>query len=257
MKSPAFQYYPDKWQTDTRRLSWKAKGIYHELMCVVWIQFQDTCSIPNDDDFISGEIGCNLADWQECKAELLNPHRPILKVTETNRLFISGLHKEAVKQEDRREKLRQNGLLGGRPKNQKVILEKPKHKPGSGNQNESLPSPSPSPSPKEGESNASLPLVTIQTVFDEWNTTASRSGLPKCLLISDKRRQALNVRLKNEFFLANWRTALKRISGLKFCLGENERGWVASLDWFITPDAVVKIMEGKYKDKPVAQQNGL
>ena len=148
-KSPAFQYYPDKWQTDTRRLSWGAKGIYHELICVVWIQFQNTCSIPNDDDFISGEIGCSLAEWQACKAELMNPNRPILTMTETNRLFIAGLHKEAVKQADRREQLRQNGLKGGRPKNQKVIFTKPEAKPDSANQKQSLPSPSPSPSPKK------------------------------------------------------------------------------------------------------------
>lgn len=149
MKSPAFQFYPDKWQTDTRRLSWSAKGIYHELMCVVWLQFQETCSIPNDDDFIAGELGCELSVWSAAKAELLNPHRPILTLTETNRLFISGLYKELEKQEIRRERLRQNGMLGGRPKNQKVIFDKPKNKAGSENLNERLPSPSPSPSLKE------------------------------------------------------------------------------------------------------------
>ena len=159
-KSPAFQYYPDKWQTDTRRLSWGAKGIYHELICVVWIQFQNTCSIPNDDDFISGEIGCSLAEWQACKAELMNPNRPILTMTETNRLFIAGLHKEAVKQADRREQLRQNGLKGGRPKNQKVIFTKPEAKPDSANQKQSLPSPSPSPSPSiEDKTNGLRPVA--------------------------------------------------------------------------------------------------
>ena len=135
MKSPAFQFYPDKWQTDTRRLSWEAKGVYHELMCVVWIQNQEVCSIPNDDEFIASEIGCEIVVWQRVKAELLHPHRPILTITETNRLLIRGLLKESVKQRERREQLRQNGLLGGRPKNQKVILDKPKN-----NQKQSLPS---------------------------------------------------------------------------------------------------------------------
>lgn len=150
-KSPAFQFYPDKWLTDTRRLTYKAKGIFWDTCCFVWLQFQETCSVPNDDKFISGEIGCALEDWVEAKKELLNEHRPIIFLDqETNRLLFRGLLKEAEKQRERRATLSANGSLGGRPKKQKlsedkllkqkVIFEKPKE-----NQTESLPSPSPSP----------------------------------------------------------------------------------------------------------------
>ena len=118
------------------------------------------------------------------------------------------------------------------------------------------PSPASAPLPKNG---ASLSLADIQAVFDGWNKAADKSGLPKCLLVSDKRRRMLEIRLKNDFFRKSWTAAIGRISASKFCLGDSERGWRASFDWLITPDAVVKIMEGKYDDvekpQPV-QQNG-
>ena len=194
-KSPAFQFYPDKWQTDTRRLSWGAKGIYHELMCVVWLQFQETCSFPDDDEFISSEIGCSIDEWQRAKAELMNPLRPIITKLETNRLLVGGLLKEANKQRERRESLRQNGMLGGRPKNHKVISGEAKHA-SSGNQNESLPSPplSPSPSPISGcvgegarevpdfksafavTMNVGIPEPFAKWVYDDWSTRGGKDA---------------------------------------------------------------------------------
>jgi len=36
-----------------------------------------------------------------------------------------------------------------------------------------------------------------------------------------------------------------------FLLGENDRGWRADIDWFLRPDSVTRILEGKYRtDKP-------
>jgi hypothetical protein len=56
----------------------------------------------------------------------------------------------------------------------------------------------------------------------------------------------LQIRINDEFFAANWKTAMDKISKIPFCMGQNDRGWKASFDWFLTPDAVVKIIEGKY-----------
>lgn len=222
---------------------------------MVWLQYQETCCLPNDDEFISSEIGCTPQEWIEAKSELLNPHRPILSLNqETNSLFFNGLAKERDKQMDRRERLRQNGRLGGRPKNQKVISEEPKQKAGSENLNERLPSPSPSPSPNRERGNgAPLPCADIKIVFDNWNQMAQRTGLPQCLVVSDKRRRFLATRLKDDFFNRNWRAAIQKISESKFCLGESDRGWRASFDWFISPDTVAKVMEGKYES---VQRNG-
>lgn len=150
-KAPAYQWYPDKAIADMKRLSWPHKGIYRELLDIIWMQFQDTCSIPDDDEFIASELGCSKDEWIEAKSKIQHPYRPLLELTETNRLLSRGLLKEAIKQEKRRVQLRDNGLKGGRPKktkNQKVDFGKPND-----NQKQSLLSPSPSsllsPSSKE------------------------------------------------------------------------------------------------------------
>lgn len=90
----------------------------------------------------------------------------------------------------------------------------------------------------------SAPLTSgVKEVFEAWNEL---EVVPKCLLISDKRRRILELRLKDPFFAANWRTALQKVKEASFCLGDNERGWKANFDWFIQPDSVTKAMEGKY-----------
>lgn len=160
-KAPSFQQYPDKWLADTRLLSFAAKGIYADLLNIIWMQYQDTCSIPDHADHVSREIGCTVEEWLAARAEIMNEHRPLMRLTENQRLFSNGLWKEHEKQRLRREHLAANGRLGGRPRKQKVILGKPDVKPGTGKADESLSSPtsSPAPSPnqiqKEEEGSAS------------------------------------------------------------------------------------------------------
>lgn len=101
----------------------------------------------------------------------------------------------------------------------------------------------------------SAPLPNLNEVFDTWNDKADNLRLPKCLLLSDKRRIALVARLADKFFAANWRAALEKLSASSFCKGVNDRGWVATFEWFITRDSVVKIMEGKYDNRSAPLQH--
>ena len=89
----------------------------------------------------------------------------------------------------------------------------------------------------------------MSEVFEAWNQIADNHKLPKCLQVSDKRRRSLEVRLHDPFFQKNWKTALGRIASSNFCKGESTRGWIATFDWFIQPDSVVKIIEGKYDNR--------
>lgn len=100
----------------------------------------------------------------------------------------------------------------------------------------------------EGEGMACAPAASglVKDIFDSWNAMAQSSGLPQCLLISDKRRRTLEIRLREPFFESKWREALEKVGASKFCKGESDRGWRATFDWFIQPDSVTKIMEGKY-----------
>lgn len=109
---------------------------------------------------------------------------------------------------------------------------------------------------EEGEApNAALPppSVEIKEVFDAWN--ALNSGLPKCLVVSTKRRLALKARLREPFFKEHWRAAMAKLPESDFLTGINDRGWIATFDWFISPEAVPKIIEGKYENRSKNSKN--
>lgn len=125
-KAPSLSWYPDKALTDTRRLSWHANGIYRTLLDTIWVQFQnEDCSIPDDDQFIAGEIGATLEDWMRARPEIMNPHRPLL-IQENGRLYNNGLMKSKIKRDAFRKKQRENGRRGGRPKLPENEENKPK-----------------------------------------------------------------------------------------------------------------------------------
>jgi DNA-binding transcriptional MocR family regulator len=84
-------------------------------------------------------------------------------------------------------------------------------------------------------------------VFDFWN---ARNELPEIQVQSPKRKAALKARMAELFFRENWREAFQRMLESPFLMGTNDRGWRADIDWFLKPDSVPRIMEGKY-----AQQN--
>ena len=99
----------------------------------------------------------------------------------------------------------------------------------------------------KGESASPAPYSEI---LDGWNAMAK----VRCLIVSDKRRQMISQRWQEKFFQDHWRKAIAKISASQFCNGENDRGWKATFDWFISRDSVVKVMEGKY-DNCSAEKN--
>lgn len=111
-KAPALQWYPGKALADTRRLSWKANGIYRTLLDTIWMQYQnEDCSIPDDDKFIAAEIGASLDDWLEARKEIMWEHRPLL-ISHGKRLFNNGLYKEKAKQVERSQEASEAGKVG-------------------------------------------------------------------------------------------------------------------------------------------------
>lgn len=86
-----------------------------------------------------------------------------------------------------------------------------------------------------------------QELFEAWNAV---KGFRPCRTITEKRRAALRQRLRDQDWAATWREAVARASRSAFCRGEvTGKEWRADLDWFLKPDTVTKIMEGKYDDR--------
>lgn len=106
-RSPAFQFYPDKWQSHTRRLSDSAYRVYHELMCWMWQSSPDHCSVAARVESVSVAVAMPLECVRIAMEDIQNPDDPLLKV-EGDRWVCNGLRKEALKQARRRA----SGVVG-------------------------------------------------------------------------------------------------------------------------------------------------
>jgi hypothetical protein len=77
-----------------------------------------------------------------------------------------------------------------------------------------------------------------------WN--AQVANVPKCRDWTKARAAKLKARCADAFWLARWREAMSKIGTSAFLQGGSKGGWRADIDWFLQPDSVTKILEGKY-----------
>jgi hypothetical protein len=100
---------------------------------------------------------------------------------------------------------------------------------------------------EEEEDCASLPPQdNTADITLAWNTLGKPFSEVR---MTDKRKRTIENRLCNSFWAENWRKTLDLVKASTFCSGKNDRGWVADIDWFIRPDTVTKLTEGKYGNK--------
>lgn len=113
-----------------------------------------------------------------------------------------------------------------------------------------VPAPAPLPAPvvptRAGRQDDAFPDASVQDVVDYWNAEAEKTGVPKCISITSARRVRIRERLANTFWRDNWRDAAQKIKDSSFLCGHNDRKWKANIDWFVRPDSVPSILEGKY-----------
>jgi hypothetical protein len=101
---------------------------------------------------------------------------------------------------------------------------------------------------RKGEKETRASTASPASLVDAWNT-ATTPPIPRCQGLSAKRTIAAKARL-SERPLADWVAIIGRIEASAFCRGANDRGWVASFDWLMQPDVALKVLEGKYDNRP-------
>ncbi|MCC7334416.1 MAG: hypothetical protein IT422_04950 [Pirellulaceae bacterium] len=106
------------------------------------------------------------------------------------------------------------------------------------------PSPNPNPNVAKDSKRGEPPSDIDRKILDFWNSTMGQ----RCTL-TDKRRKAVHVRVRDPAWLDSWSKAVSIASKSDFCRGINDRGWVADLEWFLKPDSVAKLIEGKYDNR--------
>ena len=96
---------------------------------------------------------------------------------------------------------------------------------------------------EQGMEAKSAPAGEEDEVFKLWN---SFDQLTKIAKVSKERKAKAKTRLGDPFFRERWKEAIALIHASPFLLGHNDRGWRADIDWFLKPESLTRIIEGKY-----------
>jgi len=83
-------------------------------------------------------------------------------------------------------------------------------------------------------------------VVSVWN--ALPEPIKKIRALSSGRKTKLLARLREKEWRDHWREAIEKIPGSPFLCGKNDRHWIADFDFFVKPDSVTRILEGRYSN---------
>lgn len=175
-----------------------------------------------------------------------------LFVKENEYFYSNSLLKRMKKYEEKKEINKQNGKLGGRPKNQNKTETKPngfkietETKPNE-NQTESEINQNKIKENKIKENKIKENKIKenkINNIKNIYNMYCVK--LPQIQKLTEKRKKAIDKFLK-EFTEEQFEEICKIANTSEFLIGENDRGWKADFDFIIRTDKALNILEGKY-----------
>jgi len=92
-------------------------------------------------------------------------------------------------------------------------------------------------------------------VIDAWNQVAKTHGYKQSRGLKGALRK-VQARLRDPDFRDHWQEATTRLlekGPHPHLAGNNDRNWIADLEWFLTHKALRKILDGSW-DKPAAKR---
>ena len=96
----------------------------------------------------------------------------------------------------------------------------------------------------DSDNNASV----CEDIVRFYNDTVRKTSVSKCVAITEKRKHAIKLRIK-EFGIDKVKEAITITASSSFCNGHNDRNWIADFDFVFNANKMAKILEGKFTDK--------
>tara|TARA_R110000824_G_scaffold243487_1_gene432212 strand:+ start:146 stop:1015 length:870 start_codon:yes stop_codon:yes gene_type:complete len=93
---------------------------------------------------------------------------------------------------------------------------------------------------KKAVSASASPLIS------KWLVELFNESMGARARMTGKRKAQLTARFKDEYWRDHWEVALQEAGRSAFLKGQNDRGWTMNLEFFLKPDTVTNIIEGKY-----------
>jgi uncharacterized protein YdaU (DUF1376 family) len=234
---PYFPIYVFDFLSDQRVLAMSAEevGAYFLLLLMAW-QETPRGSLPNDEVALARWARVSQTQWSAISTRIL----PCFQLRADGRLHQRRLQTVCARLDDLSEKRAAAGLAGARKRwgTRKRATGKTVATASQVNGILQIPNIDPSPS-DEGEGPSAF--------LAAWNATPHVR--PAKALTGD-RLKLFRARWADPAWRAQYPAALAAVPHSKFLRGENDRGWVPTLDWFLKPDTVTKVLEGAYADRP-------
>lgn len=113
-RAPAFQFYPKDWfDFKVQRMSLKARGAYLQILCFMWNDSKDQCSIIDDNELISKALGIQFEEWVPLRGEMQVTGSPLF-YEKKGKLYSDRLKRESMKQRNYRQLQHLKGVLSAK-----------------------------------------------------------------------------------------------------------------------------------------------
>jgi phage replication O-like protein O len=89
-------------------------------------------------------------------------------------------------------------------------------------------------------------VAPYQKIIDTYNQ--NRNKMPAVKILSDNRKNTIRLRYK-KYGLDQLTTLFEKAGKSDFLNGDNDRKWVANIDWLLKEANMVKVLEGNYDNK--------
>src|SRR5687768_11369481 len=98
MKAPAFQFYPKDWLIlPIQRMSLEAQGASFKIMCFMWSNEGNQCSIEDNAHHLANALGVPVEKWMALREEIQHSTGPLFN-EKGGRLVSAMLRKTAAQQ---------------------------------------------------------------------------------------------------------------------------------------------------------------
>lgn len=239
---PYLPLYVDDYEAATAHLTAEEDGIYSRLLRLCWRT--PGCSLPNDPAWIARKVRVSAEDYDRVVRLVIEDFFKVVR----GRLVQKRLKAEYETISRKKAARVKAGKRGGDAKALKNNENDPSNASDLPAHARAFPEPEPEPDKIHEPSVHCRPKadpLPVQEAFDEWNAIATRRRLPIAKSLTPSRRKQIKARLADGG-IAGWREALRAVEDSPLCLGENDRGWRADLDFVCQPKSFAKLREGSY-----------
>ncbi len=213
-RAPAFQFYPKDWlDFRVQRMSLAAQGAYLKILCYMWADSKDQCSLEDNDELISRALGTSQETWMRLKTEIQHESDPIFK-KENGLLISERLRAEALKQKKYRKLQAKKGKSSSLQRlNRGSTAVQPVHQPRA---NSSSSSSSPSSSSKDKSTTSFQGSREIQRNLSNHKLSSKLDPIPYEEIIGFLNEKTgknfkANAEESQKLIRARWRTGFRLV----------------------------------------------